>query len=163
MVHHVGATAALDPFPARLGIKPLALACRGAVNLVREVGAVDAGLVKRLDEALDHLEDAIGDGKARPQHFLAVHAAAHGVQANLVEIVRLGEKSIELLREQLAAEVVPDGPDMKKLRRYRSEIEKSQSRLLGILGELRVQRQAAEAALAESGGKAIDVRLRVVR
>lgn len=163
MVANVGQVAQLRPFPARLGLKPLALACQGAMSLVRDVESVPPGQVKRATDAIEAMLEAAEDGKVKPAHVEAVLASALEIQAVLVQIAKHGEAAVELLREQLAGEVVPDGPRAKMARRYRGEIEKSQQRLLGILGELRVQRQAAEAALEASGGKAIDVRLRVVR
>ena len=47
--------------------------------------------------------------------------------------------------------------------RYRSQLEKSQARLLGILDQVRDQTSRAEAAVREADGKAIELRLRVVK
>lgn len=163
LVSNVGQVAQLRPLPARLGLKPLALACQGAMGLVRDVESVPSSHLKRATDAIEAMLEAAENGKVMSAHVEAVLAAALEIQAVLVQIAKQGEAAIELLRVRLAAEVVPDGPKAKMVRRYRGEIEKSQQRLLGILGELRVQRQAAEAALEASGSRAIDVRLRVVR
>lgn len=163
MVANVGQVVQLRPLPARLGLKPLALACQGAMSLVRDVESVPSGHIKRATDAIEAMLEAAEDGKVLPAHVEAVLAAALEIQAVLVQIAKHGEAAIELLREKLAGEVVPDGPKAKMARRNRGEIEKSQSRLLGILDQLRTQRKSAETALAESGGKAIAVRLRVVR
>ncbi|MBL0304436.1 MAG: hypothetical protein IPQ23_22545 [Cytophagaceae bacterium] len=165
LVQHAMAAVELKPFPAHLGqLKPFILGAKGTVSIVREVEALDGRLVKNLEEAIIGLEEAAEDGKAKSDNMVALAAGAQDVQAALAIMVKRGEQAIDQLRKKISAEtVVPDGPETKKLSRYRAEIEKSQARLLAILDQLRTQRKAAEAALAENGGKSIDVRLRVVR
>ncbi|MBK9519691.1 MAG: hypothetical protein IPO09_20665 [Anaeromyxobacter sp.] len=165
LVQHAVAADELKPFPTHIGpLKPFILGAKGTVSIVRDVEALDGRLVKNLEEAITGLEEAAEDGKAKSDNMVALATAAHDVQAALVTMVKRGEQVLDHLRKKISAEtVVPEGPETKKLSRYRAEIEKSQARLLGILDQLRTQRKAAEAALAENDGKAIDVRLRVVR
>ncbi len=162
---HAANATALAPFPAtERELKPLIGGAKGTKSIVEEVEGLDERLVQALDEAVTNLERAAGDERARPDHMKAVAEAAANIQGKLETLVKRGSATLERLRERTASELVPsDDRESRRLARYRAELEKSQARLLGILGEARKQRRLAKADAKERESASVKVRLRLVR
>lgn len=165
LVCHAQAAVALSPFPTReRPLRPFLSGAAGVLELVRDVENLDLPATRGFTEAVTGLQDAADRGQAAPEHMRQVADAAQVVQALLAVMVEEGETALDRLREAMAAKVVPaDDRESRRLGRYRAEIEKSQSRLLGILDQVRAQRTAAQEALAKSGQEPVTIRLRVVR
>ena len=159
------AAATLDPFPVKeRGLRPFLSGARGVVELVQDVEDLDLAAAKAFTDAVSGLQSAAELGVAKPSHMEAVAVAAQGVQQHLGAMVENGEAALARLREAMAAKVVPaDDREPRRLSRYRAELEKSQSRVLGVLDQLRTQRKIAQADIAGSGQEPVGVRLRVVR
>lgn len=165
LVEHAVAAAAFDPFPAEEAqIRPFIGGARGSVSMVEDVEGLELRLVKALVAAVTALETAAERAGAKATHMVAIADAAREVQGRLATMVKRGKASLDRLRTTMSSEMVPaDGRESRKLSRYRAELERSQARLLGVLDQVRAQRKVAEANLAEAGGKAVALRLRVVK
>ena len=165
LVEHAVAATACDPFPAKEEqLRPFLGGAQGSVRMVEDVEGLDLRLVKALADAVSGLETAGQMGEATAAHMSGIAETAKAVQARLAVRVRRGKASLGRLRKEMASEMVPaDDRESRKLSRYRAELERSQARMLGVLEQVRAQRKVAEVNLAETGGKAVDVRLRVVK
>jgi hypothetical protein len=161
---HAENATTLNPFPAtEEGLRPLIGGAKGTKGIVEEVEGLDERSVEALDKAVTDLDRAAADGRARPEHLKAIAVAAGKIQGQLTVLVRRGSDVLGRMREQIAANLVPgDDREYRRLARYRAELEKSQSRLLGILGQARDQRKAAQADAKKRDGD-VQVRLRVVK
>lgn len=162
---HALAAISLDPFPAtatQLG--PFLAGARGTKSLVGDVEGLDARVVRALEIAVSDLEEAASTGAARADHIRVLANAAQAVQELLAGTVEQGKAKLDRLRDKAAAVMVPrDDRESRRLARYRAELEKSQARLLAILGQVRDQRKLAHTDVRESGMQPINLRLRVVK
>jgi hypothetical protein len=165
LLEHADAATAFDPFPAKESqLRPFIAGAKGSVSMVQDVEELELRLVKALVDAVNALETAAEMDEAKATHMAAIAEAAKEIQERLATRVRRGKASLGRLRKTMASEMVPaDDRESRKLGRYRAELERSQARMLGVLDQVRAQRKAAEANLVEAGGKAVALRLRVVK
>jgi len=163
LIDVAGQAAQLEPFPSEESqLRPLLAGARGTVSLVADVDELPTALLKRLERAMSDLEDAANRDEATGAQVSTLVRAALDVQGSLSSQVKTGKEVLDDLRKRLAAEVVPgEGREGRRLARYRAEIERSQARMLGVLGQVREQRKAARKAAKE--GTQVGVRLRVVK
>lgn len=162
---HAASARTMNPFPStEEALRPLIAGAKGTTSIVQDVGALDRRAVGALEKAVTALDEAAAHDSAGPEHMEAIAGAAGEIQRALVVLVKQGSDVLARLREKVAAHLVPaDDRESRRLARYRAELEKSQSRLLGILGQARQQRRLARADARERAAGAVKVRLRVVK
>jgi hypothetical protein len=165
LVEHATGASRLNPFPSVYGaLEPFLAAAQGTVAIVRDVEALPLDVVDTLDRAVGSLYAMAHQGLATPDDMASVEASARAVQQALSALLADAEASLAELREKIAGQVaIPDDASAKRLSRYRAEMEKSQARILGILDQVRTQRQRAMTAAEDPDAKPVKLTLRVVK
>lgn len=165
LVRYLDVVAQSNPFTGTWKeLESLIGAASSTVGIARDVAEIPPVWIDELATAINEMKEAAKSGNATPLHAASVREKAQRVQSGLVDLLQRGDEALTKLRETIAANVaVPPDADLRKVFRYRTEIEKSQARLLGILQQLREQVKIASAARDDQNALPVRFRLRVVR
>ena len=136
--------------------------CTAAGPALRDAEVPDA-LVAPLEQASSDLEEAARAGKVERSHFARLAEVSRGVAEYLSPLLAAAQEAAEKAAAQVAEEVSPAGDKaQQKLTRYRTEIEKSQARLLDNLAKVREQVKAGRDVASDVSTEPPTLRVRVV-
>ena len=127
--------------------------------MITESDLVPRQFTKLLAERVDALRRAAGKRAVTLELVVSVAEVAEHIQKMLLPQLRAAEARLEALRVQMAATVVPGGPEAKNTARYRRTLEQSMTNILGILTAMRQVAKDTDASLRDP----LRVRLRVVK
>jgi hypothetical protein len=135
---------------------------KSMVAELREVPELPFALVQPLADALDAAKGSFNGTRVSKSTYEHLGNMAKLARGALGVKLAQEEEALEPVRERLAAEVLLEDADLKKLERHRRLLENSMQRQLDLLGQVRSQ-VASTQPEHQAEAKELRVKLRLIK